>query len=178
MRIHRHQQRTEALDAEAPDALGVEVVHVDLLDRLDPGGLQRRGAADHGEIGAADVAEGVERALPHAALADDDADALALHQRPGEALHALRGGGADAHRLIAGRAFVGDRHLAHVRRGVDHGVALHVEDGFAVAVEHRDQVGVADAEQRFSSVTVSPTFSARTCASVTGVSRMWWVMRP
>src|SRR5215213_2534295 len=28
----------------------------------------------------------------------------------------------------------------------------------------------------FSRVTVSPIFSARTCASVTGVSRMWWVM--
>ena len=28
----------------------------------------------------------------------------------------------------------------------------------------------------FSSVTVSPIFSARTCASVTGVSRMWWVI--
>src|SRR5512141_2525782 len=28
----------------------------------------------------------------------------------------------------------------------------------------------------FSSVTVSPTLSARTCASLTGMSRTWWVM--
>src|SRR6187397_1728053 len=28
----------------------------------------------------------------------------------------------------------------------------------------------------FSTVAVSPIFSARACASVTGVSRMWWVM--
>src|SRR3954470_24631421 len=110
VRVHRHQQRAEAPDAEAPDAFRVEVVHVDLLDRFDPGGLQRSRAADHREIGAADVAEGVERALPHSALADDDADALTLHQRAGEALHALRCGGADAHRFVAGRTFVGDRH--------------------------------------------------------------------
>src|SRR6185437_9797550 len=59
VRIHGHQQRAEAPDAEAPDAFRVEVVHVDLFDRLDPGGLQRRGAADHREIDAADVAEGI-----------------------------------------------------------------------------------------------------------------------
>src|SRR4029079_13175630 len=29
-----------------------------------------------------------------------------------------------------------------------------------------------------SKVTVSPTLSARTCASLTGVSRTWWVMAP
>src|SRR3569833_2960944 len=100
-RIHGDEQRAEALDAETPDAFRVEVVHVDLLDRLDPGGLQRRRAPDHGEVGAANVAEGSERTLPHAALADDDADALALHQRAREARHTLRGGGTNAERLVA-----------------------------------------------------------------------------
>ncbi len=71
VRIHGHQQRAEALDAEFPQALGMQVVHVDVLDRLDPGGLQRGGAADHGEIGAAEFLERVERRRPHAAFADD-----------------------------------------------------------------------------------------------------------
>src|SRR5262245_48098157 len=57
MGIHRHHERTEMPDAEAPQAFGMEIVEVDVLDGLDPGGLQRGSAADHGEIGAAEVAE-------------------------------------------------------------------------------------------------------------------------
>ena len=44
---------------------------------------QRRRAADHREIGAAEVAEGVERVLPHAALADDDAHAVSAPSADG-----------------------------------------------------------------------------------------------
>ena len=51
--IHADQQRAEIADREAPQALGVEVVHVDVHDRLDPGGLQGRRAADDGEVGPA-----------------------------------------------------------------------------------------------------------------------------
>jgi hypothetical protein len=39
-------------------ALGVQVVQVDVLDLLDPGGLQRGGAADDGQVGAAQFGEG------------------------------------------------------------------------------------------------------------------------
>jgi hypothetical protein len=42
-----------------PEALGIEVVEVHILDRLDPGRLERRGAADDGEVAAAEFAEGV-----------------------------------------------------------------------------------------------------------------------
>ena len=56
----------------------MQVVHIDFFDRLDPGGLQRRGAADHGQISAAEFLEGIERRRPHAAFADDQLDAVAL----------------------------------------------------------------------------------------------------
>ncbi len=121
---------------------------VDLLDRLDPGGLQRRGAADHGQVSAAQIAEGLERGLAHAALADDQLDAVAFHQRPREAFHAHRGGGADAERLVAGGVAGARVDLAHIGRGVDDGMALEVEARGASAVEHRDQRGIANAEQR------------------------------
>ncbi len=126
----------------------MQVVHVDVLDLRDPGGLQRGGAADHGQIGAAEIAEGVERRLSHAAFADDQLDAFALHQSLREALHAHRCGGADAERLITGRVARARIDLAHIGRGVHHRVALQVEARGAVAVEHGDQRGVADAEQR------------------------------
>ena len=107
--VHRHQQRPEVADAELPQALGIEVVEVDVLDRLDPGGLERGGAADDREIDAAELAERGERAVAQPALADDDAHAECAHQRVGEALHALDGGGADAHRRVAGREFAPTR---------------------------------------------------------------------
>ena len=176
MRIHRHQQRAEALDAEFPQALGMQVVHVDLLDRLDPGGLQRRRAADHREISAAEIAEGVERRLSHAAFADDELDAVALHQRPREALHAHRRGGADAQRLVAGRIAGARIDLAHIGRGVHDRVALEVEARGAAASNMAISVASRMPYSVFSSVTVSPTFSARTCASVMGMSRTWWVI--
>ena len=137
MRIHGHHQRAEMFDAEAPQTFGMQVVHLDVLDRLDPGGLQRRCTADHGEIGAAELAEGGERLRPHAAFADDDAHAFALHQRIGEALHPHRGGGADAERLVSGRRLPARPvNLAHIRRGVNDGMALQVEAVLLPAVEH------------------------------------------
>ena len=127
----------------------MQVVHVDVLDLRDPRRLQRGGAADHGQISAAEFLESIERRLPHAALADDQPHAVALHQRPREALHAHRRGGADAERLVAGGIARARIDLAHIGRGVDDGVALEIESRGAAAVEHRDQRGVADAEQRF-----------------------------
>ena len=149
VRIHRHQQRAEALDAEFPQALGIQVVEIDVLDRLDPGRLQRRGAADDGEIGAAEIAEGGERRRPHAALADDDAHAVALHQRPREALHAHRRRGADADRLIAGRDSPGAASTLRTL-GAVWMTAWPLRSKRVVRPRSNmcDQRGVADAEQR------------------------------
>ena len=80
---------------------GWRVVEIDVLDLLDPGRFQRRRAADDGEIGPAEIGERRQRVRTHAALADDQAHAFALHQRTRETLHAHRGGGADAERRIA-----------------------------------------------------------------------------
>src|SRR5882762_9534797 len=57
MRIHADQQRAEMFDAESPQALGMQIVEVDILDLLDPGRLQRRRTPDDGEIGAAQFLE-------------------------------------------------------------------------------------------------------------------------
>ena len=89
MRIHPDQQRAEMPDAKTPQAFRMQIVEIDILDLLDPGGLQRRRAADDRQIGAAEFRERSERVGSHAALADDDAHALALHQRAREPLHAL-----------------------------------------------------------------------------------------
>src|SRR4051812_39260143 len=79
MRVHADQQRPETCDAKPPQAFRMQVVEIDVLDLLDPGGFQRGGAADDGEIGATELSERGKRPLAHAALADDDAHALALH---------------------------------------------------------------------------------------------------
>ena len=68
------------------------------------------------------------------------------------------------------------RHFLHVGRGMDRGMPAHVESRLAALVEERDLVGVADAEEAPSSVTVSSMRSARACASVIGMGRMWWVI--
>src|SRR5215469_4210692 len=60
--VHRHAQRTEVAHAKAPQALRMQVVEIDILDRLDPGRLQRGGAADDGEIRTAQLAKRSERA--------------------------------------------------------------------------------------------------------------------
>ena len=55
MAVHGDQQRPEALDAEAPQTLRVEIVQVHVLDLFDPGGFQGRCAADDREIDAAQL---------------------------------------------------------------------------------------------------------------------------
>src|SRR5688572_10106582 len=55
--IHGNEQRAEAVDTEFPQRLRMEVVEVHVLDRLDPGGLQRRRPADDGQVGSAELFE-------------------------------------------------------------------------------------------------------------------------
>src|SRR5690242_12549722 len=100
MAVHRDDERPEAAHAEFPERFRMQVVEVDVLDRLDPGGLERRGAADDGEVGAAKLRERLEGILAQAALADDEAHAVLLHQGTRESLHAIAGGRPNADRLV------------------------------------------------------------------------------
>src|SRR5689334_24123985 len=59
--VHRHLDRTEVANPKPPQALRIEIVEIDILDRLDPGGLERGGASDHCEVRAAEFAERGER---------------------------------------------------------------------------------------------------------------------
>src|SRR4051794_24449679 len=57
MRVHADQQRPEMFDAKSPQAFRMQVVEIDVLDLLDPGGLQGRGAADDRKVGSAELTE-------------------------------------------------------------------------------------------------------------------------
>src|SRR5438067_635547 len=94
--IHGDDERTETAHAELPQRLGIEVIEIDLLDRLDPRRLERRRAADDGEVGAAKVFECLLRAITQAAFANHQSHAVLLHQRARETLHAIARRGADA----------------------------------------------------------------------------------
>src|SRR5437879_12669457 len=80
--VHRYQQRAEVPNAKLPQRFGIEVIEVHVFDSLDPGRLQRRGAADDGEVGAAQIAEGSEGFFAQAALADQEPQAALLRQGP------------------------------------------------------------------------------------------------
>src|SRR5258706_2491683 len=148
MAVHGDQERSETPDPELPDRFGMEVVEVDVLDRLDPGRFQRRGAADDRQIGAAGSLEHLERPGAEPALADDEPHPQAFQEGLREALHASRGGGADAQWRVTRGMRRGDRPLPHIGGGVDRGMAAQVESGLAAPVEECDQVRVANAEKR------------------------------
>src|SRR5438132_10867228 len=59
--VHRHQQRAEVPNAKLPQRFWIEVIEVHVLDSLDPGRLQRRGAANDGEVGYATLADSTTR---------------------------------------------------------------------------------------------------------------------
>src|ERR1051325_10624563 len=48
--VHGDEQRPETVDPELPDRLGVEVVQVHVLDRVDPRGFERGRAADDRKV--------------------------------------------------------------------------------------------------------------------------------
>src|ERR1022692_4332983 len=80
--VHGDTQRPEIANPKAPEALRIQVVEIDVLDRFDPGRLQRCGAADDSQISASQLAERGERSRTHAALADDEAHSILRHPRP------------------------------------------------------------------------------------------------
>src|SRR5688572_24768325 len=53
--VHCNEQGAESVDAELPQRLRMQIVEVDVLDRLDPGRLERCRAANDGQIGAAQL---------------------------------------------------------------------------------------------------------------------------
>ena len=115
---------------------------------LDPGGFQSRRPANDGEIHTAELTERRKGILAQTALADDDAHTELSHERSSEALHAIRGCGAHANRLVAGGESRARLDFSHVRRGVDYRMAAQVETRGAAAIEQVDLRRVANAVER------------------------------
>src|SRR5919201_6313484 len=98
----------EVLDAELPEALGHELLPVDLFDLLDLRRLERRGAADDREVDHPVLAHRFDRLVGQAALAADRADAVPLAEPVREPHHARGRRRADADLLVLARADLAD----------------------------------------------------------------------
>src|SRR5262245_50597643 len=109
VRVDPDPERAEVLDAELPEALGHELLPVDVLDLLDLGRLERRRAADEREVDHPVLRHWLDRLVGEAALAGDRADAVVPAERLCEAHHTGARRRADAHRLVLSGA-----ELAHV----------------------------------------------------------------
>src|SRR5919202_4941666 len=88
VRVDADRERAEVLHAELPEALGHELLPGDLLDLLDLGRLERRGAADDREVDHPKALHRLDRLVGEPALAADRADAVALAEGVGETDHA------------------------------------------------------------------------------------------
>src|SRR6478672_1792545 len=133
-------ERAEVLHPELPEALRHQLLPGDLLDLLDLGRLERRGAADDREIDHPEPLHRLDRLVREAALAADRAHAVLLAERLREAHHARARGGADTDRLV----LVSD--LAHTGRGVEQERALQVHRRLDALVEDAHLRPVADAD--------------------------------
>src|SRR5262245_11080568 len=141
VRVDADPERAEVLDAELPEALGHELLPVDLLDLLDLGRLEGCGAADEREVDHAVLLHRLDRLVWEPAFPGDGADAVVAPERLGEAHHAGARRRAHAHRLVLARA-----ELADVRRGVEQEGAFEVERRVDALVEDPDLRAVADPE--------------------------------
>src|SRR5579885_3598914 len=141
VRVDADRERAEVLDAEAPQALGHELLPRDFLDLLDLRGLECGCAADDGEVDHPELLHRGDRLVGEAALAADRADAVLRAERLGEAHHARARRRADADLLVLA---LGD--LAHVRRGVEQERAGEVHRRLDALVEDADLRAVADAD--------------------------------
>src|SRR6185312_4969753 len=139
--VDSHDQRAEVLHTELPEALGHELLPGDLLDLLDLRRLERRGAADDGEVDHPEPLHRLDRLVGEAALAADRADAVLRAERLGEAHHACRRGRADADLLVLARA-----ELANAGRGVEQERASEIHRRLDALVEDADLRAVADAD--------------------------------
>src|SRR5215467_4194233 len=100
VRVDADGQRAEVLYAEAPEALGHELLPGDLLDLLDLGRLEGRRSADDREVDHPEALHGLDRRVGKAAFAADRAHAVLLAERLGEAHHPRARGRADADLLV------------------------------------------------------------------------------
>src|SRR5947199_10185346 len=98
VRVDPDGERPEVLDAELPEALGHELLPVDLFDLLDLGRLERGRAADEREVDHPVLRHRLDRLVGEAALARDRPDAVVAAERLREAHHAGARRRADAHR--------------------------------------------------------------------------------
>src|SRR6476469_11033030 len=96
VRVDPDDERAEVLDPELPEALGHELLPEHLLDLLDLRRLERRGAADDGEVDHPEPLHRLDRLVGEAALAADRADAVLRPQPLGEAHHSRARRRADA----------------------------------------------------------------------------------
>src|SRR5436190_16697266 len=88
VRVDADRQRPEVLDTELPEALGHELLPVDLLDLLDLRRLERSRPADDGEVDHPVLAHRLDRLVRQATLAADRAYTVVASERLGEAHHA------------------------------------------------------------------------------------------
>src|SRR6185312_1325659 len=137
--VDSHDQRAEVLHTELPEALGHELLPGDLLDLLDLRRLERRGAADDGEVDHPEPLHRLDRLVGEAALAADRADAVLRAQPLGEAHHSRARRRADADLLVATGA-----DLADVRRRVQEERAGEIDRRLHALVEDPDLGAVAD----------------------------------
>src|SRR5438874_8178677 len=85
VRVDPDGERPEVLDAELPEALGHELLPVDLFDLLDLGRLERGRAADDREIDHPEPLHRLDRLVGKSSLAADRADAVLRAEPFGEA---------------------------------------------------------------------------------------------
>src|SRR5689334_17966770 len=130
VRVDADGERTEVLDAELPEALGHQVFPEHLLDLLDLGRLERRGAADDREVDHPELVHRLDRLVGEPALAADRPDAVRATEWLREAHHARARRRPDADLLVLP---VGD--LADVRGRVQQERAAQVERRLDALVE-------------------------------------------
>src|ERR687891_1667716 len=101
VRVDGNGEGAEVLDAELPEALGHELLPVDLLDLLDLGRLERGRAADDGEVDHPVPAHRLDRLVGQTALAENGAHAVVAAERLREPDHPLARRRSDADLLVA-----------------------------------------------------------------------------
>src|SRR5579872_4515161 len=141
VRIDADGERPEVLDAELPEALGHELLPVDLFDLLDLRRLERGRAADDREVDHPQPVHRLDRLVREASLAADRPHAVLPAERLGEAHHAGARRRADADLLVPAL-----RDLANVRSRVEQERAGEVHRRRLALVEDADLGAIADAD--------------------------------
>src|SRR5918994_1901485 len=137
--VDTDRERAEVLHAEAPEALGHELLPSDLLDLLDLSRLERRRAADDREVDHPQALHRLDRLVREAAFAADRTDSVLRAEALGEAHHPGARRRPDAELLVLPGA-----ELANVRGRVQEERAREVHRRLDALVEDPDLRAVAD----------------------------------